>query len=47
MIESEPALENVDVMTNATTAVTGFTRYTAAKSAMTGTSKYVCRNQKC
>jgi elongator complex protein 1 len=44
MIESEPALENVDVMTNATTAVTGFTRFTAAKSAKsaaTGTSKYV------
>lgn len=42
MIESEPALENVDVMTQATTAVTGFTRFTAARSAtsnVTGTSK--------
>lgn len=44
MIESEPALENVDVMTQATTAVTGFTRFTAAKSAtsnVTGASKSV------
>jgi hypothetical protein len=44
MIESEPALENVDVMTQATTAVTGFTRFTAAKSAtsnVTGASKCV------
>lgn len=39
MIESEPAMENVDVMTEATTAVTGFTRYTVAQTAMTGTSR--------
>lgn len=41
MIEGEPAMENVDVMTEATTAVTGFTRYTVAQTAMTGTSRYV------
>ncbi|KAJ9102595.1 hypothetical protein QFC21_002996 [Naganishia friedmannii] len=39
MIESEPAMENVDVMTEATTAVTGFTRYTVAQTAITGTSR--------
>lgn len=39
MIESEPAMENVDVMTEATTAVTGFTRYTVAQTTMTGTSR--------
>ncbi|WWC91266.1 uncharacterized protein L201_006209 [Kwoniella dendrophila CBS 6074] len=30
IVDTEPAIEGVDVVTNATTAVTGFTRYTVA-----------------
>ncbi len=45
MIENEPVMDNVDVMTEATTA-TGFTRFTAARSNVTGTSKNTAKSRR-